>query len=78
MVKHSSHEASNVGSNPAELILYKFMESSQVGKAPVFGTGTRGSSPLTPEAKVVELVYTLGLGSSSFGVRVQVPFLVKI
>ena len=40
------------------------MESSQAGKAPVFGTGIRGSSPLTPGARVVELVDTLGLGSS--------------
>lgn len=51
------------------------MESSQVGKAPVFGTGTRGSSPLTPEAKVVELVYTLGLGSSPLRDRGSTPLL---
>lgn len=40
------------------------LEYSQVGKAPVFGAGIEGSSPTTPQARVVELVDTLGLGSS--------------
>ncbi len=35
------------------------------GKAPVFGTGIKGSNHVTPKTKVVELVDTLGLGSSS-------------
>ena len=71
MVKHSSHEATNVGSSPAKPNL--ILESSQVGKAPVFGTGIGGSSPSTPEAKVVELVYTLGLGSSPLKDRGSTP-----
>lgn len=51
------------------------MESSQVGKAPVFGTGNGGSNPSTPKAKVVELVYTLGLGSSPLRDRGSTPLL---
>ena len=65
MAKHSSHEAKNVGSIPTKpRFSDREMESSQGGKAPVFGTGIGGSNPSTPKAEVVELVYTLGLGSS--------------
>jgi hypothetical protein len=39
---------------------------SPSGKAPVFGAGIKGSNPFTPDCtKMVELVDTLGLGSSS-------------
>lgn len=50
------------------------LESSQVGKAPVFGAGIAGSSPSTPAARVVKLVNTLGLGSSPEKVGGSSPF----